>query len=74
MDKNFVAKRSACWIPLNDSQGLGHFQVIGDYVITRMKWTARPTTFTVSRINYDDTHTLVLQTEDYAEVLDLILN
>ena len=73
MNKIPVAQSSACWIPLNDPQGHHHFQVIGDYVVTRMKWTARPTTFSVSRIN-EDTHTLVLQTEDYAEVMDLILN
>jgi hypothetical protein len=67
-----VAKSSACWIPLNDPQGMHHFQCLGDYVITRMRWTQRPTTFTVSHI-VDDTHVLVLQTDDYAEVLDLIL-
>lgn len=73
MTKPPVAYKSACWIPLNDPQGKCHFQRIGDYLITRMQWTARPTTFTVSRID-DNTHTLVLKTEDYAEVMDLILN
>lgn len=73
MTKIPVAYKSACWVPLNDPQGLHHFQRIGDYLITRMCWTERPTTYAVSRID-DDTHTLVLETENYAEVMDLILN
>lgn len=67
-----ITENRECWIPLNDPQGMHHFQCVGEYVITRMRWTQRPTTFDVSHI-VDDTHVLVLQTDDYVEVLNLVL-
>lgn len=71
MTKPPVAYKSACWIPLNDPRGLSHFQRLGNYLITRIEWTERPTTFIVRRL---DDNTLVLETDDYADVTNLILN
>lgn len=66
-----VAYKSACWVPLNDPQGQHHFQRLGDYLITRVESSTRPTTYIVSRLDNSET---VMKTEDYTRVMDLILN